>query len=58
MAGGRAARAYSNRGANGIDGLISTGCGLALAAAAPTWVVLGDLALAHDVSGLAASPSW
>jgi len=55
IAGGDAdVRFYSNRGANGIDGLVSTACGLAIGGSGSTWVVLGDLALAHDLGGLAA----
>jgi 2-succinyl-5-enolpyruvyl-6-hydroxy-3-cyclohexene-1-carboxylate synthase len=43
-----------NRGANGIDGLISSGLGAAAATGRPTWIVTGDLGLYHDMSGLAA----
>ena len=46
-------RFFSNRGANGIDGLIATSTGLALGNGAPTWALLGDLALAYDLGGLA-----
>jgi 2-succinyl-5-enolpyruvyl-6-hydroxy-3-cyclohexene-1-carboxylate synthase len=43
-----------NRGANGIDGLISSGIGAAAATGRPTTIVTGDLGLLHDVGGLAA----
>jgi 2-succinyl-5-enolpyruvyl-6-hydroxy-3-cyclohexene-1-carboxylate synthase len=47
-------RFLCNRGANGIDGLISSGIGAAVSSGRPTWVVTGDLGLHHDTNGLAA----
>jgi 2-succinyl-5-enolpyruvyl-6-hydroxy-3-cyclohexene-1-carboxylate synthase len=44
----------SNRGANGIDGLISSGIGAAHASGRPTTVITGDLGFLHDIGGLAA----
>jgi 2-succinyl-5-enolpyruvyl-6-hydroxy-3-cyclohexene-1-carboxylate synthase len=49
-----AVRFLANRGANGIDGLISAGIGAAAATDSPTWIVTGDLGLHHDSNGLAA----
>jgi 2-succinyl-5-enolpyruvyl-6-hydroxy-3-cyclohexene-1-carboxylate synthase len=47
-------RFLCNRGANGIDGLISSGIGAATATGRPTWIVTGDLGLFHDMNGLSA----
>jgi 2-succinyl-5-enolpyruvyl-6-hydroxy-3-cyclohexene-1-carboxylate synthase len=44
----------SNRGANGIDGLISSGIGAARANGRPTTILTGDLGFLHDIGGLAA----
>jgi 2-succinyl-5-enolpyruvyl-6-hydroxy-3-cyclohexene-1-carboxylate synthase len=55
LAGGSAeVRFLANRGANGIDGLISSGIGAAAATGRPTWIVTGDLGLFHDMNALAA----
>jgi 2-succinyl-5-enolpyruvyl-6-hydroxy-3-cyclohexene-1-carboxylate synthase len=43
-----------NRGASGIDGIISTACGVSLGTGATVVAVVGDLALIHDMNGLLA----
>jgi 2-succinyl-5-enolpyruvyl-6-hydroxy-3-cyclohexene-1-carboxylate synthase len=42
----------ANRGANGIDGTVSTAVGLALGSAVPTGLLIGDIAFLHDSNGL------
>jgi 2-succinyl-5-enolpyruvyl-6-hydroxy-3-cyclohexene-1-carboxylate synthase len=48
-----AVRFLANRGANGIDGLVSSGIGAAIASGRPTWILTGDLGLHHDMNALA-----
>jgi 2-succinyl-5-enolpyruvyl-6-hydroxy-3-cyclohexene-1-carboxylate synthase len=47
------ARVYSNRGANGIDGVVATATGIALGGGS-TVLLIGDVAFLHDSSSLTA----
>jgi 2-succinyl-5-enolpyruvyl-6-hydroxy-3-cyclohexene-1-carboxylate synthase len=51
----RAITVRSNRGANGIDGVVSTALGSAAVSAAPVALVVGDLSVLHDLNALVAA---
>jgi 2-succinyl-5-enolpyruvyl-6-hydroxy-3-cyclohexene-1-carboxylate synthase len=52
---GRAIRFMANRGANGIDGVVSSALGVAAVTPTPLVLVIGDLSFYHDLNGLMAA---
>jgi 2-succinyl-5-enolpyruvyl-6-hydroxy-3-cyclohexene-1-carboxylate synthase len=57
LAGGKpGTRVLANRGAAGIDGMVSTAVGAALAHGRHTFALMGDLTFLHDSNGLVIGP--
>lgn len=54
---GRPLSVWTQRGANGIDGLVSGAAGAARASGRPCALLLGDVSLLHDLGGLAVARS-
>lgn len=46
---------FANRGVNGIDGVVSTAFGVQASRKRPAYLLIGDLAMLHDMNGLISS---
>ncbi len=51
-------RFLANRGASGIDGVVSTALGVSSVTSEPTVLVVGDLSFYHDMNGLLAAKQY
>ncbi len=51
----KAIRILCNRGANGIDGVVSSALGASTGSGGPTVLVIGDVSFLHDLNGLLAA---
>ncbi|HKM51521.1 MAG TPA: 2-succinyl-5-enolpyruvyl-6-hydroxy-3-cyclohexene-1-carboxylic-acid synthase [Candidatus Bathyarchaeia archaeon] len=51
-------RFLANRGASGIDGVLSTALGASAILEAPTFLVVGDISFYHDMNGLLAAKQY
>ena len=49
---------YSNRGASGIDGIVSSALGVASKSEGETLLLIGDLSFYHDMNGLLAASRY
>ena len=48
----REIRILANRGANGIDGVVSSAAGASISSGSPVHLIIGELALLHAIGGL------
>ncbi len=53
---GERRKTIANRGLSGIDGVVSTAVGAALARPRPSFALLGDVTFLHDANGLVLGP--
>ncbi len=55
---GKQITVFNNRGASGIDGIISTALGIKTGCNKPTVLITGDLAFYYDINGLLAAKKY